>query len=127
MEKTKKKSKVRRYLPFYLMALPGLVYLFINNYMPMGGLILAFKNYSARKGIWGSNWAGLKNFKFLFATQDAWTITRNTLCYNIAFIILGTILSVTIAILLSEVKAKAAKFYQSFILLPHLISWVIIS
>lgn len=97
MEKTKKKSKVRRYLPFYLMALPGLVYLFINNYMPMGGLILAFKNYSARKGIWGSNWAGLKNFKFLFATQDAWTITRNTLCYNIAFIILGTILSVTIA------------------------------
>ena len=116
MEKTKKKSKVRRYLPFYLMALPGLVYLFINNYMPMGGLILAFKNYSARKGIWGSNWAGLKNFKFLFATQDAWTITRNTLCYNIAFIIL-----------LSEVKAKAAKFYQSFILLPHLISWVIIS
>lgn len=54
MEKTKKKSKVRRYLPFYLMALPGLVYLFINNYMPMGGLILAFKNYSARKGIWAA-------------------------------------------------------------------------
>ena len=77
MEKTKKRSKVRRYLPFYLMALPGLAYLFINNYMPMGGLILAFKNYSARKGIWGSSWAGFKNFKFLFATQDAWTITRN--------------------------------------------------
>ena len=69
-EKTKKKSKVRRYLPFYLMALPGLVYLFINNYMPMGGLILAFKNYSARKGIWGSlsGWIS-KNFKFLFANS----------------------------------------------------------
>ncbi|MDO5425410.1 MAG: ABC transporter permease subunit [Eubacteriales bacterium] len=127
MTKGKKKSKVRRYLPFYLMALPGLAYLFINNYLPMGGLIIAFKNYSARKGIWGSSWAGLKNFKFLFATSDAWTITRNTLGYNIAFIICGTVLSVCIAILLSEVQARAAKLYQSVILLPHLISWVIIS
>lgn len=125
--KTAKKNKFRRYLPFYLMALPGMIYLFINNYMPMSGLIVAFKNYSARRGIWGSKWAGLKNFKFLFATQDAWVITRNTLLYNIAFIILGTLLSVTIAILLNEVHKRAAKLYQSVILLPHLISWVIIS
>ena len=77
---------------------------------------MAFKNYSARKGIWGSNWAGLKNFKFLFATQDAWTITRNTLCYNIAFIIFGTILSVTIAILLSEVKSKSSEILSELYL-----------
>ncbi|MDY3917538.1 MAG: ABC transporter permease subunit [Candidatus Limivivens sp.] len=127
MTASKKKKKIRRYLPFYLMALPGIAYLLINNYMPMSGLIVAFKKYSAKKGIWGSEWIGLKNFQFLFKTQDAWVITRNTLLYNIAFIILGTILALTIAILLNEVNHRASKFFQSVILLPHLISWVIIS
>lgn len=127
MTASKKKKKIRRYLPFYLMALPGIAYLLINNYMPMSGLIVAFKKYSAKKGIWGSDWIGLKNFQFLFKTQDAWVITRNTLLYNIAFIILGTILALTIAILLNEVNHRASKFFQSVILLPHLISWVIIS
>ena len=127
MTASKKRKKIRRYLPFYLMALPGIAYLLINNYMPMSGLIVAFKKYSAKKGIWGSDWIGFKNFQFLFKTQDAWVITRNTLLYNIAFIILGTILALTIAILLNEVNRRASKFFQSVILLPHLISWVIIS
>ena len=118
----------KRFLPIYLLALPGLVYLFINNYIPMGGLIIAFKKYSAKKGIWGSDWAGFANFKFLFGTKNAWVITRNTLGYNIMFIIIGTIAAITVAILLSEVRSKrASKFYQSVILLPHLVSWVIIS
>ncbi|SHK02711.1 putative aldouronate transport system permease protein [Anaerocolumna jejuensis DSM 15929] len=121
-----KKKLLGKHLPIYLMALPGLLYLFINNYMPMGGLVVAFKNFSAKKGIWGSDWVGLKNFTYLFA--DAWTITRNTILYNITFIILGNLLAVTIAILLSEIASKKmGKFYQSVILLPHLISWVIIS
>ena len=102
MEKTKKKSKVRRYLPFYLMALPGLVYLFINNYMPLPGLVLAFKKYNAKKGIWGSSWVGLKNFKFLFATNDAFIITRNTLFYNIVFIIAS---SFSVAALFHSISA----------------------
>lgn len=94
----------------------------------MAGLIVAFKNFSAKKGIWGSDWAGLKNFKFLFQTEDAWVITRNTLLYNIAFIFLGTVLAITIAILLSEIRSKlAGRLYQSVILLPYLVSWVIIS
>ena len=127
MEKTKKKSKVRRYLPFYLMALPGLVYLFINNYMPMGGLILAFKNYSARKGIWGSPWAGLKNFEFLFASPDAWVITRNTLLYNIVFIILNTVIGIAFAIFICDALSKRMKkVYQSAILFPYLMSAVIL-
>lgn len=68
------------------------------------------------------------NFKYLFGTEDAWIITRNTLCYNIAFIIIGTIMAVAIAILLSEIRnRRASKFYQSVILLPYLVSWVIIS
>ena len=121
-------KKIKKFLPIYVLALPGLVYLFINNYIPMAGLVVAFKNYSARRGIFGSQWAGFKNFKYLFGTQDAWVITRNTLGYNIAFIIIGTFVSVCIAILLSEIRnRRASKVYQSVILLPYLVSWVIIS
>ncbi|WP_242881411.1 ABC transporter permease [Robinsoniella peoriensis] len=123
----KKRSKFRRFLPIYLMALPGMIYLFINNYMPLPGLVLAFKNYNARKGIFGSDWVGLKNFKYLFATQDAFIITRNTICYNLVFIIANTICAIAVAIILSELTCKAKKFYQSAILLPYLISAVIIS
>lgn len=128
MEKREKTKKLRHYLPYYLMALPGLIYLLINNYIPMGGLVVAFKNYSAKKGIFGSKWVGFENFKYLFETKDAWVITRNTILYNVAFIILGTVMAVVVAILLSEIRSRmASRFYQSVILLPFLISWVIIS
>lgn len=121
-------KKMRRYLPIYLMALPALIYIFINNYIPMGGMIIAFKNYKYNKGIWGSDWAGLKNFEFLFKTNDAWLITRNTLLYNFAFIILDTILAITLAILLNEIRSKKCKrFYQTIMLLPYLLSMVIVS
>lgn len=118
-------KKMRRYWPVYLMMLPGLVYLFINNYMPLPGLIVAFKNYNAKKGIYGSEWAGLKNFEYLFK-NDAWTITRNTVLYNVAFIIVNTVLAIFVAIILSELVGKRKKIYQSVILLPNLISSVII-
>ena len=78
----KKKNKVKEYLPLYLMMLPGLLYLLINNYLPMTGIILAFKKLNFSKGILASPWAGLDNFKFLFSSKDAWIITRNTLLYN---------------------------------------------
>lgn len=123
----KKRSKFRRFLPIYIMALPGIAYLFINNYMPLPGLVLAFKNYSARKGIFGSDWAGISNFKYLFATKDAFVITRNTILYNVAFIIVNLVCAIAVAIILSEITSKAKKFYQSAILLPYLISYVIIS
>ena len=123
----KNKRKLARYLPLYLMALPGMVYLIINNYMPLPGLVLAFKKYSAKKGIFGSKFVGLKNFKYLFATKDAFIITRNTLLYNVAFIIVNTILAVFVAIILSELTSRAKKFYQSMILLPYMISMVIVS
>ena len=60
---------IRKHWILYLMFLPGAVYLVINNYIPMTGLVVAFKDYSAKRGLWGSNWAGLKNFEFLFATD----------------------------------------------------------
>lgn len=125
-QKNKTWLKIKRYLPLYLMMLPGLVYIFINNYMPLPGLIVAFKNYHARKGIFGSDWVGLANFKYLF-TNDAWYITRNTILYNLAFIVINTTLSVFIAIILSEMNSKLKKPYQSAILLPYLLSSVILS
>lgn len=126
--RSKKLLQLKSYWPVYLMMLPGLVYIFINNYMPMPGVIVAFKTYKAKLGIYGSPWAGFKNFRYLFATQDAWIITRNTILYNLAFITVNTILAIIVAIILSEMVAgKLKKFTQSAILLPYLISWVIVS
>lgn len=96
--------------------------------MPLAGLQIAFKNFNYAKGMWGSSWAGLKNFKFLFQGGDAFIMIRNTLCYNIVWIILGIFFGVGSAILLNEVIGKKAKkFYQTAILLPYLISIVIIA
>ena len=85
-------AKLRRYLPLYLMFLPGAIYLLINNYIPMAGIIVAFKKYNARLGIWKSPFCGLANFEFLFKSPDAWVITRNTILYNVVFIALNTAL-----------------------------------
>ena len=123
----KRAKLLKRSLPIYIMALPGLIYLFINNYMPMPGIVLAFKNYKAKDGIYGSAWAGMKNFKYLFATQDAFIITRNTIGYNLVFIIVNTCFAIFIAILLSELVGKQKNVYQSVILLPYLLSAVIVS
>lgn len=123
-----KAKKLKRFLPLYLMFLPGAIYLFINNYMPMYGLIVAFKKYNVRKGIWGSDWVGMKNFEFLFSTPDAWVITRNTLLYNAAFIILNMVIGIIFAIFISDVVSKRMqKVYQSAILFPYLMSAVILS
>jgi putative aldouronate transport system permease protein len=126
-QRQRRRMRLRKYLPLYIIALPGLAYLFINNYMPLPGIVLAFKKYNAVRGIFGSAWAGFSNFKYLFSTQDAFIITRNTILYNCAFIIIGTVCSLAIAIILSELNTGMKKFYQSAILLPYLISSVIVS
>lgn len=119
-------GKWKCFIPIYVMMLPGFLYLFINNYMPLPGLVIAFKQYNARKGIFGSDWIGFKNFEYLFKTSDAWVITRNTILYNVAFIIVNTVMAVLVAVILSELNGKRKKVYQSVILLPNLISTVII-
>lgn len=132
MAKKDKKKKLtwvqfRQYIPLYLMLLPSLVYFFINNYIPMTGIVVAFKKYSKKKGIYGSDWNGLENFKYLFK-NDASLIIRNTLLYNIVFIVLGMVVGVTLAILITDVTSKRLKkLYQSAIMLPFLISIVIVS
>lgn len=128
VKKEKKKNVLKEYWPLYLMMLPALLYLLINNYIPMAGMVIAFKKLNFAKGIWASPWAGLDNFKFLFSSKDAWIITRNTLLYNVAFILVNMVVGIAIAILITEVRnTKLKKVYQSAILLPFLMSMVILS
>ncbi len=127
MTKPPKKKKRSNTLPLLLIASPGAAYLLINNYLPMFGVFLAFKDFNYFKGIFGSDWCGLDNFRFLFKTRDALLMTRNTLAYNAAFIVLGTVSAVFIAILMYELGERArVKFFQSALLLPNLLSWVVI-
>lgn len=104
--KVRRKIRWKSFLPFYVMALPGVIYMICNNYMPMAGIVIAFKNLNFSKGLLGSDWAGLDNFKFMFASRDAWIITRNTLLYNALFIVLGTVLAIATAILLNEIRSR---------------------
>ena len=131
MKKGKKKQfRVRYWMPVYLMMLPGLAYLFINNYIPMAGLISAFKQVNFADGIWGSPWADpwYKNFIYLFKSKDAWIITRNTILYNFAFILVNNVVGILVAIFISDVASKKMKkLYQSAILFPFLMSIVIVS
>lgn len=125
---TKSRRALKRYWPLYLMLLPGMVYLIINNYIPMTGIVVAFKQYNIRDGLYRSPNIGLKNFEFLFKTNDAWIMIRNTLFYNLAFIVIGTVLAIAVAIVLNEIKNKVTKqAYQTVILIPFLISMVVVS
>ena len=125
--KAKKKGSWKQTLPLLLIAAPGIIYLIINNYIPMAGLFVAFKKYNFMKGLFGSDWCGLENFKFLFATKDAWIMTRNTILYNVVFIVVGTVFAIAIAIMLCELgKRIRVKFFQAAFLMPNLLSWVVI-
>ena len=90
-------AKLRQYLPLYLMMLPALIYLFINNYIPMAGIVVAFKKFNANDGMFGSPWAGFTNFTYLFGSNDTAIIIRNTLLYNVAFIIVNTVAGIMLA------------------------------
>jgi putative aldouronate transport system permease protein len=120
-------KQIKKYKVLIVMTIPGILYFFINNYLPMFGVIIAFKDLVYTKGILGSEWIGFKNFEFLFRTEEAFVITRNTVLYNMVFIGLNLVLAVTAAILLNAIRRKlVSRFYQSIILLPYLLSAVII-
>lgn len=114
------------------LALPGAIWFLIFAYLPMIGVVIAFKQWRIEGGfiesLIKSPWVGLANFKFLFQSSDAWLITRNTILYNFTFIILGIIIPVTLAILLRELfNKKLSKFYQTAMFLPYFLSWVVVS
>ena len=109
--------------------MPGLLSLVLFHFVPVFGIILAFKKYSYSKGILGSDWVGLKNFEFFFKSNDMVRILRNTVLYNVAWMLLVNIfLGIVVAILLYEVKSRGAnKLYQTSMLIPNFISWVAVA
>jgi putative aldouronate transport system permease protein len=124
----KKKSKFLRFLPLYLMLLPGIAYLIINNYLPMAGLVIAFKKINYALGIFQSPWVGLSNFKYLFSNVDALIAIRNTILYNLGFILVGNLLAITVAIALDSTRHAFFKnMSQVVFLVPFLLSTVIVS
>ncbi|WP_300791978.1 ABC transporter permease subunit [uncultured Acetatifactor sp.] len=115
-------------IPLYIMALPGVALLILFSYLPMGGLVLAFKKYNVQKGIFGSPFNGLDNFKFLFATSDAFIITRNTVLYNIVFIFLNMVIAVILSLMLSSLRSgRLAKAFQTIYMMPYFLSWAVVA
>lgn len=110
-----------------LMLLPAFLFFLLFAYVPMAGIVLAFKQYTYSGGIFGSPWNGLDNFRFFFDSGDAWRVTRNTALYNIAFIVVNNLLQIFAAILLFEVAGKwFRKITQTILFLPYFISWVVV-
>ncbi len=123
INKSLKKNKT-----LLLMLVPAIAFAVVFNYIPMFGIIVAFKNYNYASGFLKSPWVGFDNFHYLFATGKIWALTRNTLFYNIAFIFFGVIFEVGFAIILSEISGNIfKKVSQGFIFLPYFISWVVVS
>jgi len=124
----KKKNQTRFNWALYLMLIPAFIYLLFNNYIPMTFTVIAFKRFNFQKGIWGSEFIGLDNFKSLFSTRDSWIIFRNTVGYNLIFIAIGLFVGLTLAILLDELNSKKGKrFYQMSYLIPYMISITVVS
>lgn len=112
----------------YVMALPTVIFLIIFAYMPMIGLVMAFQDYNVNLGMFGSKFVGFANFKYLFTTTDAWIITRNTVCYNVVFMVVNNCLAMAMAMLLSELTARRyAKVLQTVYMLPYFLSWTVVA
>lgn len=127
-KKMKKAEERKRNIPLYLMMLPGLLYLLANNYIPMFGILIAFKKVNFAVGLLQSPWVGFDNFKFLFVTKDAFIMIRNTLAYNAVWIIMDLIIAVFIAICMAEISSrKIAKVIQPVICFPSMVSAVLLS
>lgn len=110
------------------LCIPAIVFFIVFSYIPMAGIYIAFVNYKPTTGIWLSQFVGLENFKFFFTSKDWLKITYNTLYLNILFIASSTFASVAIAIMLSEIRNKMVKkITQSIVILPHFMSWTIVS
>lgn len=115
-------------LTLWLMALPGIVLFLCFAYLPMTGIVLAFKSFRPKAGMFLSPWVGLKNFEFMFRNATFWMTVRNTLLYNVAFLVIGIVGPLVFAIALNEARPKrAARLYQTLTIMPHFVSYVVVS
>lgn len=131
-EKGKQKRRMsyamRDSLSLTLLAVPGIVLLFIFNYLPMYGLSVAFKQFNPNLGIWKSPWVGWDNFEFFFTSQDAWRVLRNTVLYSLDFMFVGLFFAVLVALLLYNMRSQAGvKVYNTVMILPKFLSMVLIA
>ena len=127
-EKLQRRERLKADLPLYLMMLPGIIYLICNNYLPMFGILLAFKRINYSVGILKSPWVKFQNFEYLFKTKDAFIMIRNTLAYNAVWIIMDLVIAVFIALCMNEIaQRKIAKVIQPIICFPSMVSAVILS
>ena len=118
---------VKKYRSLLLMLIPAVLFFLLFAYIPMSGIVLAFKQFDYTGGVFGSPWNGWDNFKFFFNSGDAWRVTRNTVLYNIAFIVVNNVIQICAAILLFEVAGKwFRKLTQTVLFLPYFISWVVV-
>ncbi len=119
---------VKRRSALYVMLIPGVLYLILFNYLPMFGMILSFKKINFRDGILGSAWCGLDNFRYALSAPSLITALKNTILYNIVFLFIGMALSILLAIMLDLLWGKLSKkVYQTIMIMPHFLSWVIVS
>ncbi len=118
--------EIRNHGALYALAIPGIIALILFSYMPMFGLVMVFKSYNYKDGIFGSPWVGLKNFEFLILDiQNALRATSNTIILNLLFIVVGTVLAIAVAIMVNELESKIVKkISQSLMFFPYFISWV---
>lgn len=122
MAKAMKEHKV-----LYLLMVPGLLYFVLFRYLPMFGMVIAFKDYNIFKGIWASDWVGLANFEALVHSSDFWNVMKNTLVISLTKILIGFPIPILLAILLNDIKSMRFKrVTQTFLYLPHFLSWVVI-
>lgn len=120
-------AKMTDNIQFLLLAMPAIVLIFVFCYLPMGGVVLAFKNFNVKQGVFGSPWVGFKNFEFFFTSSDAWRVLRNTVGLNILFIFGKLVCSVAFAVLMFGIRRKGTlKFYQTVTIIPSFLSWVVI-
>lgn len=118
---------IKQHYPLYLMLLLPLFYFIIFHYIPMGGLVIAFKDFNLKKGIWDSTWCGIDNFARLYATSKFWKAFKNTIVLNVLSLLIGFPAPILLALLLNEVRSRRCKkIVQTIVYLPHFLSWVII-
>ena len=111
-----------------ILALPAILVIFVFSYIPMAGIFIAFKNINYVEGIFHSPWVGFDNFKFFFTSSDAWLVVRNTLGYNIVFIVVGTaFLSFSPSCLNEVISRRSLKVYQTIFFFPYFFSWIIVA
>lgn len=130
MKSKQRKSNynIKEQSALFSMQLTGILFIFIFSYLPMIGIIIAFKDYKFNLGMLGSPWNGLKNFEFLFKSNTFFTLVRNTVGYNVAFIVLSRLVCVFCAVLLYNITNKyVIKFIQSGLFIPYLLSWIVVS